>query len=105
MKKALPTKYNKKLIRHFLKREKKPLYTQISNILEIKNDLSAREIASLLYSFSKIGDSSTINPFQQTQLISNISKDFNEPLANKLSSLNITRYFNEQDQIFKYIKN
>lgn len=102
--KPLPTKYDKKLIRHFLKRQKKPFYIQIRNILETQNDLSAREISSILYEYAIAAKSSPVTPFQKTQLISNISKDFTQELCVKLATLNVTRYFSEEDKIFKYIK-
>ena len=85
-------------IRSYLKKEKISLALAISNILKKHDDLSAREICTFLFKMTK----SNANDKIASQHITNITKDFNDRLANRLEYYGIEKYFNENDNVFKY---
>lgn len=91
-------------IRSYLKREKKTFATQISEILENKNDLTAREICTILYGFAEKKLEEKPVDVIVRQHITNITKDFNQQLCERLEKLNVERYFDEAKNSWRYKK-
>ena len=87
-------------IRTYLKRQKKTFAEEIAKILEEDNDLTAREICSKIYQKT---DVNLIDRLAR-QHITNITKDFNDKLTNRLKVLNVVKYYNEEEESFKYKK-
>ena len=91
-------------IRTFLKRSKKTLAQQVTGILEIRDDLTAREIGTLLYDFTILAEPQDKPTVLIRQYITNITKDFNHTLGLKLLKYDIERYYVEDLKVFKYRK-
>ncbi len=91
-------------IRTFLKKSKKTFAQQISNVLDIKNDLTAREISTILYDFAEVDSPKKYPDVLVRQHITNITKDFNKVLTKKLADYNIERYLVDKTNVFKYKK-
>ncbi len=87
-------------IRTYLKRQKKTFAEEIALVLAEENDLTAREICSRIYDKSK---SKLIDRLTR-QHITNITKDFNDRLTARLEKLNVVKYYNEEEEVFKYKK-